>query len=58
MKHEPVHCVTAVFTYGDKGYKVVAVFLTAAVGVHLAELNRTRAPANGSRRSTGSSRLA
>lgn len=47
-----------IFTYGDRGYQVVAVFLTAAVGVHLAELNRTRAPANGSRRSRDSSRLA
>lgn len=37
----------AVFTYGDKGLKVVAVFLVASVVVHLAELNRLKARARG-----------
>ena len=45
----------AVFTYGDRGFKVVAVFLVAAVGVHLAELNRARA-ASGGRSTAGSAR--
>ncbi len=49
--------LVAVFTYGDRGYKVVAVFLAAAAGVHLAELNRARSASQAGGRSTqGSSR--
>lgn len=37
----------AVFTYGDKGIKVVAIFIAASVVVHLAELGRLKARAKG-----------
>ena len=38
---------SAVFTYGDKGLKVVAFFLVASVVVHLAELGRLKARSRG-----------